>query len=84
MSDEILRLRAADKAAVGARVASESALDTVIVAIGDDRTDDGLFIALPSTHKVAVGQQPSRHAKDHRAVRRLLRGLVSGRVRVSS
>jgi trehalose 6-phosphate synthase/phosphatase len=84
-----VRLRAADKAAVGARVASESALDTVIVAIGDDRTDDDLFIALPSTCiKVAVGQQPSRHAtyhaKDYRAVRRLLRGLVAGRVRVSS
>jgi trehalose 6-phosphate synthase/phosphatase len=79
-----VRLRAADKAVVAGRVASESELETAIVAIGDDRTDDDMFAALPeSSIKVAVGQR-WRHAsyvvKDYRDVRRLLQDLVAGRL----
>jgi trehalose 6-phosphate synthase/phosphatase len=78
-----VRLRAADKAAVAARVASESEPDTAIIAIGDDRTDEDMFAALPeSSVRVAVGQR-SRHApyvvQDYREVRRLLRGLAADR-----
>jgi trehalose 6-phosphate synthase/phosphatase len=81
-----VRLRAADKAVVAARVASESESDTAVVAIGDERTDDDLFIALPeSSIRVAVGR-PSPHApfvvQDYRGVRRLLRGLIAGRLPV--
>jgi trehalose 6-phosphate synthase/phosphatase len=81
-----VRLRAADKAVVAARVASDSELGTAIVAIGDERTDDDLFIALPaSSIRVAVGR-PSPHApfvvKDYRDVRRLLRELIAGRLPV--
>lgn len=78
-----VRLRAADKAIVGAHVAAESGLDVALMAIGDERTDDDLFRALPeSCLRIAVGQT-SRHApfwvKDHRAVRNLLREVLAAR-----
>jgi trehalose 6-phosphate synthase/phosphatase len=78
-----VRLRAADKALVAARVASESEPDTAIIAIGDDRTDEDMFAALPeSSIRVAVGQRSRRApylVQDHREVRRLLHGLVADR-----
>ena len=54
--------------------------DTAVLAIGDDRTDDDLFEALPpSSVKIAVGVERRRSdyvLPDYRAVRELLRALV--------
>ncbi len=53
---------------------------TAILAIGDDRTDDDLFEALPpSSVKIAVGVERRRCddvLPDYRAVRTLLRAIV--------
>jgi trehalose-6-phosphatase len=50
------------------------------VAIGDDRTDEELFCALPqSSVTVAVGNQRSSakyRLADYRAVRRILRAVL--------
>lgn len=78
-----VRLRAADKAAVATRIVAQCGAGTAIVAIGDERTDDDLFNALPpSSLRVAVGM-PSRHAEyavdSYRDVRALLRGIISAR-----
>jgi trehalose 6-phosphate synthase/phosphatase len=78
-----VRLRAADKAIVGARVSAETGPDTTLITIGDEVTDDDLFRALPPTCvKVAVGR-PSRHAPhhlmDYRDVRKLLVELLEAR-----
>jgi trehalose 6-phosphate synthase/phosphatase len=83
-----VRLRGADKANVANQIASQLAPETVVIAIGDERTDEDLFAALPPTSvRIAVGQR-WRHApfvvKDYRDVRRLLRHLclerASGRI----
>jgi trehalose 6-phosphate synthase/phosphatase len=79
-----VRLRSADKAVVGARVAAALPPDALIIAVGDERTDDDLFTALPaSSIRVSVGR-PSRYApyllKDPRAVRQALRWLLEDRV----
>jgi len=76
-----VRLRGVSKGVVAQRVGEETRPGTVIVAIGDDRTDEELFRALPpSSLTVAVGR-PSTSATfrldDHRAVRRILRSLVA-------
>lgn len=75
-----VRFRGVSKGLVARRVADESPAGTRIVAIGDDRTDEDLFRALPpSAVTVAVGQRPTRaahHLADYRAVRRLLGSLV--------
>jgi trehalose 6-phosphate synthase/phosphatase len=75
-----VRLRGVGKGAVAQRVEAEIETGTVIVAIGDDRTDEELFRALsPSSLTVAVGR-PWTSAKyrldDHRAVRRILSQLL--------
>ena len=75
-----VRLRAADKAVVAARLASGEALPSAVLVVGDERTDEDLFRALPpSSVRVAVGA-PSRYAShlatDHRDVRQLLRDIV--------
>jgi trehalose 6-phosphate synthase/phosphatase len=75
-----VRLRGVSKGVVAQRVAAEIGSGTVIVAIGDDRTDEELFRALPpSSLTVAVGR-PSTAAvfrlDDHRAVLRILRSLL--------
>jgi trehalose 6-phosphate synthase/phosphatase len=75
-----VRLRGVGKGFVAQRVEAEVQTGTVIVAIGDDRTDEDLFRALsPSSLTVAVGR-PSTSARyrvdDHRAVRHLLRSLL--------
>ena len=84
-----VRWRGVSKRVVAERVAAEIGPDTVIVAIGDDRTDEELFRALPPLSlTVAVGRSWTAAAfgvDDHRAVRRFLRllipdqGLVDGR-----
>jgi trehalose 6-phosphate synthase/phosphatase len=76
-----VRLRGVSKAVVAQRLGVETGPGTVIVAIGDDRTDEELFRALPpSSLTVAVGR-PWTSAKfrldDHRAVRRVLRELIA-------
>jgi trehalose 6-phosphate synthase/phosphatase len=75
-----VRLRGVGKGVVAQRVEAEVETGTVIVAIGDDRTDEELFRALSSSSlTVAVGR-PWTSAKyrvdDHRAVRRILRFLL--------
>jgi trehalose 6-phosphate synthase/phosphatase len=75
-----IRLRGVSKALVAHRVMAEIQPGVEVIAIGDDRTNEDLFRALPrSTLTVAVGPGPT-HARyrlgDCRAVRRLLRTLV--------
>jgi trehalose 6-phosphate synthase/phosphatase len=75
-----VRLRGVSKGVVARRVAEETGHGTVIVAIGDDRTDEELFRALPpSSLTVAVGRpwtSATFRLDDYRAVRRILRSLV--------
>ena len=76
-----VRVRGVSKGVVAQRVMEETGSGTVIVAIGDDRSDEELFRALPpSSLTVAVGR-PWTSARfrleDHRAVRRILRSLVA-------
>jgi trehalose 6-phosphate synthase/phosphatase len=76
-----VRLRGVSKGVVAQRVEAEIGPGTVIVAIGDDRTDEELFRALPpSSLTVAVGRtctSATFHLDDYRAVRRILRLLVA-------
>jgi trehalose 6-phosphate synthase/phosphatase len=73
-----IRLRGISKAVVAHR---DHATPGITVAIGDDRTDEDLFRALPKgSLTIAVGQALNGAqyvVPGHRAVRRLLRGLVS-------
>jgi trehalose 6-phosphate synthase/phosphatase len=75
-----VRLRGVSKALVADRIAAEPTADMSIVAIGDDRTDEELFRALPDESvTVAVGNYPSRaryRLADYRAVRRMLRSIL--------
>jgi trehalose 6-phosphate synthase/phosphatase len=75
-----VRLRGISKGLVAQRVQAETGPGTVIVAIGDDRTDEDLFRALPpSSLTVAVGRPwtaATFRLDDHRAVRRVLRSLL--------
>jgi trehalose 6-phosphate synthase/phosphatase len=84
-----VRLRGVSKALVAQRVHAETVAGCFVVAIGDDRTDEDLFRALPaSSATVAVGKRPSCarfRVADHRDVRRILRELVAGaRTRVQA
>jgi trehalose 6-phosphate synthase/phosphatase len=76
-----VRLRGVSKALVAQRVHAEAIADCFVAAIGDDRTDEDLFRALPrSSATVAVGDRPSCarfRVTDHREVRRILRNLVA-------
>ena len=76
-----VRLRGVGKGLVARRAQAETGPGTVIVAIGDDRTDEELFRALPpSSLAVAVGRTCTNarfHLEDHRAVRRILRSLLA-------
>jgi trehalose 6-phosphate synthase/phosphatase len=75
-----VRLRGVSKALVARRMQPSDAADTLVIAIGDDRTDDDLFRALPeSCVTIAVGSRPTYatyRVADHRAVRRILRDLL--------
>ena len=76
-----VRLRGVSKAVVAYQLQAETALDSVLVAIGDDRTDDDLFRALPaSSLTIGVGARPSSarfRVKNYREVRELLRSLLA-------
>jgi trehalose 6-phosphate synthase/phosphatase len=75
-----VRIRGVSKAAV-ARFLCRTGTNGPIVAIGDDRTDEDLFAALPETATtIAVGTRPSRarfRLSDSAAVRAWLLGLLS-------
>ena len=77
-----VRLRGISKSVV-ARDREQPAEKAMTVAIGDDRTDEELFRALPEgSLTIAVGQPlaGARHVlPGYRAVRQLLRGLVTHR-----
>ncbi|MGE3512660.1 MAG: trehalose-phosphatase, partial [Vicinamibacterales bacterium] len=77
-----VRYRGMTKAAVAHHLAP-LAKGTAILAIGDDRTDEDLFGALPSdAMTVCVGHRSSRarfRLPDYQQVRRLLRALVDVR-----
>ena len=76
-----VRLRGVGKGVVAQRIEAEIDAGSVIVAIGDDRTDEELFRALsPSSLTVAVGRpwtSAMYRVDDHRAVRRILRSLLA-------
>ncbi|MGD9904822.1 MAG: bifunctional alpha,alpha-trehalose-phosphate synthase (UDP-forming)/trehalose-phosphatase [Vicinamibacterales bacterium] len=75
-----VRLRGVSKALVAQRVHTEAA-GSFVVAIGDDRTDEDLFRALPpESATIAVGSRPSAaryRVADFREVRQLLRLLIA-------
>jgi trehalose 6-phosphate synthase/phosphatase len=77
-----VRLRGVSKGTVAQQVAASAGADTTLIAIGDDRTDEELFRALPSSSvTIAVGRQTTRarfRVDDYRAVRQLLHSLVGG------
>ena len=79
-----VRLRGINKGLVARRMLRGGDGHHAILAIGDDRTDEELFAAVPpETVTVAVGDGPSLAAfrvADHRAVRDLLRGLAEAPV----
>ena len=76
-----VRFRGISKAVVARPAAGDVPLDAAVVAFGDDRTDEDLFVALPeSSITVAVGQRlggARYEVRDYRAVRRLLRELLN-------
>ncbi|MCI0569871.1 MAG: bifunctional alpha,alpha-trehalose-phosphate synthase (UDP-forming)/trehalose-phosphatase [Myxococcaceae bacterium] len=74
-----LRPRGVHKGRIVERVRACTPADALLVAFGDDRTDEDLFAALPEgAVAVAVGQRPSRakvRLRDPAAVLNLLRAL---------
>jgi trehalose 6-phosphate synthase/phosphatase len=80
-----VRMRGVSKSVVAQCVGAQSEDGTVIVAIGDDRTDEELFRELPpSTVTVAVGSRPTCarfRLSDYHAVRQVLRTLLTSRPR---
>ncbi len=76
-----VRVRGLDKSLVAARALARAPEDTAVIAIGDDRTDEDLFGALPpSALTIHVGGGASRAAyrlPDPAAVRRFLRSFLS-------
>jgi trehalose 6-phosphate synthase/phosphatase len=75
-----IRLRGTGKAVVAHRVVTSAVEPSTILAVGDDRTDEEMFVALPAeAFKVAVGRHRSdadHRLSDHRAVRALLAHLI--------
>jgi trehalose 6-phosphate synthase/phosphatase len=73
-----VRSAAASKALAVARLANDEA--PLVVALGDDRTDEDLFVALPADGiSIHVGPLPSRaryRVRDWRAARQFLRDLA--------
>jgi trehalose 6-phosphate synthase/phosphatase len=76
-----VRVRGLTKALVVARSLARASDDTAVMAIGDDRTDEDLFAALPpSALCIHVGGGATRAAfrlPDPAAVRRFLRSFLS-------
>jgi trehalose 6-phosphate synthase/phosphatase len=75
-----LRLRAASKQRVVNHILKRRAKTPVILAVGDDRTDEDMFAALPASGiSIRVGPGPTRaqhRLPDSQAVRSLVRGLL--------
>jgi trehalose 6-phosphate synthase/phosphatase len=82
-----VRLRGVSKAVVAYQVQAEAEADALVIAIGDDRTDEDLFRALPSSSvTIGVGARPSGaryHVSSHEEVRHLLRMLLPVRTPAS-
>jgi trehalose 6-phosphate synthase/phosphatase len=78
-----VRVRGVTKAVVAHRIQAEALANTMVIAIGDDRTDEELFRTLPeSSVTVAVGKGPTAarfRVDDYRAVREVLRTIVRNR-----
>jgi trehalose 6-phosphate synthase/phosphatase len=78
-----VRLRGVTKAVVADQIQQTACEGSTVIAIGDDRTDEDLFRALPrSCVTVAVGTGPTCarfQVPDHRAVRALLRLLLAAK-----
>jgi trehalose 6-phosphate synthase/phosphatase len=78
-----VRLRGVSKALVVRRAEQERNPEALLVAIGDDRTDEDLFRELPpGSISIGVGSRLSSarfHLDDYRAVRHLLQALSTGR-----
>jgi trehalose 6-phosphate synthase/phosphatase len=78
-----VRLRGVSKALAARRAVTECEPNALLVAIGDDRTDNDLFRALPpSSITIAVGARPAVarfRLRDYRDVRRLLRSIAPER-----
>jgi trehalose 6-phosphate synthase/phosphatase len=76
-----VRVRGLNKALVVARALARSGDDVAVLAIGDDRTDEDLFAALPpSALTIHVGSGPTRagfRLRDPAAVRTFLRSFLS-------
>ncbi|MGK4005213.1 bifunctional alpha,alpha-trehalose-phosphate synthase (UDP-forming)/trehalose-phosphatase [Sorangium sp. So ce1036] len=74
-----IRPRGVHKGRVVPGILADAPASAAVIAIGDDRTDEDIFAALPpSAHTIHVGTQTSRAAyrlPDPRAVRRLLRSI---------
>jgi trehalose 6-phosphate synthase/phosphatase len=83
-----IRQQGINKGAVASRLVAAIEPQTVVVAMGDDRTDEDLFTALPATaFTIHVGPQPSRaryRINDPAAARRLLEKLLSSDSEISS
>ncbi len=77
-----VRMRGVGKGLVARRIAAETDPGVALVAIGDDRTDEELFRALPpDAITVAVGcmAEGGRFRVDHhRSIRRLLLSMLDG------
>jgi trehalose 6-phosphate synthase/phosphatase len=76
-----LRPHGASKGIVARQIMDELSHPSHLVAIGDDRTDEEMFAALPETSttiRVGGGQTVARHRlADQKAVRQFLAALVS-------
>ncbi len=79
-----VRLRGVSKAAVGHHLSEVGTGDAIVVAFGDDRTDEDMFRSLPDdavTVAVGTGAAHARYAvPDHVAVRSALTRLLGDRV----
>jgi trehalose 6-phosphate synthase/phosphatase len=77
-----VRARGVNKGLAAQRIHGEAGESAVMVAIGDDRSDDDLFRAMPpGSVTVAVGPAATAaryRLESHRSVRQLLASLVEG------
>jgi len=79
-----VRLRGVTKAAVGRHLQETGIGDALVIAFGDDRTDEDMFRSLPDeaiTVAVGGGAAHARYAvPDHRGVRDVLSRLLGDRI----
>jgi trehalose 6-phosphate synthase/phosphatase len=85
--DRVLEVRphGVDKGIVAAQVLRRAAHGTLVLAMGDDRTDEDLFAALPDASiAIHVGPAPSRaplRLADEASARAVLAAIAEGRER---